>query len=139
MPSSSESAMKHHFSSKARSSHGFLLCALAVLACSSGGGSDEYVSGVALGLSTVDRVLGFEQVSATPAQSDWTLGPGSSGTLTSSSTHSEGSSSLQLSNVGWAQIQSVRIGPLGQVATSAKLDLRVSGSGTIPWGDVILQ
>jgi hypothetical protein len=115
------------------------LPALVALACSAGDGGDEPLSNSELGLSTADRVLGFEQVSGTPAQSDWILGPGSSGSVTSSTTRSEGSTSLQLSNVGWAQLQSVRIGPLGQVATNAKLDLKVAGSGTIPWGDVILQ
>jgi len=130
--------MKIHFSSKNRLVRRLVLPALAALACSGIDDSESTLSTFELGIS-VDRVLGFEVVSSNPAQSDWVFGPGSSGSLSSSTTHTEGLKSLQISNLGWAQVQSTRIGPLGQVGANATFDLRVSGSGSIPWGDVILQ
>jgi len=130
--------MKAHFASRNRLVRRLILPALAALACSGGDASEESLSIVESGIS-VDQVLGFEVVSSNQTQSDWILGPGSSGSLSSSTTHTQGLKSLQISNLGWAQIQSTRIGPLGQVGTNATLDLRVSGTGTIPWGDVILQ
>ena len=86
-------------------------------------------------LTTADRVLGFESVST-----DWALAPGSSGTLSASTQHTEGAVSAQIAGLGWAQLQStVLIGPLGTTSTNATFDLMVLGSGTIPWGDVVLQ
>jgi len=130
--------MKAHFASRNRLVRRLVLPALAALACSGGDASEESLSTLELGIS-VDQVLGFEVVSSNPAQSDWVFGPGSSGSLSSSTTHTEGLKSLQISNLGWAQIQSTRIGPLGQVGANATFDIRVSGTGTIPWGDAILQ
>jgi hypothetical protein len=86
-------------------------------------------------LTTADRVLGFESVST-----DWALAPGSSGTLSASTQHTEGAVLAQIAGLGWAQLQStVLIGPLGTTSTNATFDLMVLGSGTIPWGDVVLQ
>src|SRR5688572_3519688 len=84
-------------------------------------------------LTSVDRVLGFESVGA-----DWTLAPGSSGTLTSETQHTEGTTSAKVSGLGWAQLQSTTlIGPLGATSNTATFDIMVLGTGTIPWGDVI--
>jgi hypothetical protein len=133
--------MNTHFAPKRSLIQIALVSALAALACSGFDESvDEPLSSVSLGISTAERVLAYERVASTPSQSDWSFGPGSSGSISSSSTiRSEGSTSLKLSNVGWAQLQSVRIGPLGQVGSNATFDVRIEGSGSIPWGDVILQ
>src|SRR5687768_16336724 len=86
-------------------------------------------------LTSADRVLGFESVAG-----DWTLAPGSSGVLSSDPLHTEGAASARVSGLGWAQIQwSVPLGPLGPTSNTASFDVTVLGSGTIPWGDIILQ
>jgi hypothetical protein len=110
-----------------------------VLACSGIDEREESISSAGHSLSTVERVLGFERVASTASQSDWFFGPGSTGSITPSTTRTEGATSLQLANVAWAQLQSVRLGPLGQIAPQVTFDLSISGAGSVPWGDVILQ
>lgn len=131
--------MKARLSSRRRFARILIIPAVAALACSGGDVPDEPVGLLQQRLTTVERVLGFEKVSSNASQSDWFFGPGSTGTISSSTTHTEGVTSLQIANVGWAQVQSVRVGPLGQVATTATLDLRVAGTGNLAWGDIILQ
>jgi RHS repeat-associated protein len=108
-----------------------------VLSCSSDQTWDEPGAVEEGALSATDlRVLGFERVSATPSASDWTLASGSSGVLSQATAHTEGARSLGVANVGWAQLVSARIGPLGIVSQKLSLDLLVPGSGSLAWGDV---
>ena len=86
-------------------------------------------------LTSNDRILGFERVSATPAQSDWTT---TGGALSASASATQGAKALGLANIGWAQLQSAPLSALGSVGAKVKFDLRVPGTGTIPWGDVQL-
>jgi len=107
---------------------------VATVACSTSERTRENSASIRQQL-TLPGVLGFEQVA-----SDWSLAPGSgSAVLTSTNAHTEGASAARVSNLGWAKLQSVRIGPLGATGTSARFDIRVEGTGTIPWGDVSMQ
>jgi hypothetical protein len=64
------------------------------------------------------RIFGFEAVG--PGSSDWTT---SSGTLSQSTRHVEGSSSLAIANGGNAEIKSAALSSLGPVADKVTLDL----------------
>ena len=78
-------------------------------------------------LTTNERILGFERVSATPSESDWLT---TGGSLSSASPATEGAHALGIANIGWAQLESSPLSALGSVSTSLKLDVRIPGSGT---------
>jgi len=83
-----------------------------------GAGETDDIETIRSELTVAQRVLTFERVSSTPSQSDWILGPGSSGTISSTTTRTEGARALQIANLGFAQLQSVLIGPVGQFTPS---------------------
>lgn len=87
-------------------------------------------------LSSNQHILGFERVSSDPTQSDWVT---TGGGLSSSATFTEGSHALGIANIGWAQLTSAPLSALGSVSSSVRFDVRVPGSGPIPWGDVQLS
>jgi hypothetical protein len=112
-----------------------LLAAGTLGACSGEITPPEEVETAQQGLMTFQRVLGYETPSV-----DWLLGPGSSATVSSTTTHTEGATALRVANFGWAQLQSARIGPIGSFSPStASFDVRVDGSGSLPWGDCLFQ
>lgn len=104
-------------------------------ACGDQRSSDEDVGASQQRLTSNQRILGFERVSSDPAQSDWTA---TGGALSSSATSTEGTHSLGVGNIGWAQLTSAPLTALGSVSAGVRFDLRVPGTGVIPWGDVQL-
>jgi hypothetical protein len=97
--------------------------------------SEPEAGSVRQNLTTNERILGFERVSAAPADSDWKT---SGGLLSTGAPPSEGAQALGISNIGWALLESAPLSALGAVSSSAKLDVRLPGTGTVPWGDVQL-
>ncbi len=74
-------------------------------------------------------LLGFESPVA-----DWSS---PTGTLSQSSTHSQGSASLAVRNSGWTEISSVALSSLGTVGGILNYDIRVPAS--VSWGETRAQ
>lgn len=92
---------------------------VALAACSSEPTSGESLGSSSQALtSSQQRILGFESVGS--GSSDWTS---SAGTLTQSTRHVEGASSLAIANGGNAEIKSAALSSLGPVADKLSLDL----------------
>lgn len=107
-----------------------IFCGVACLACSSAGGTDEVVVQQRAALSPGQvRVLGFESPVA-----DWSS---PTGTLSQSSTHSQGSASLAVRNSGWTEISSVPLSSLGTVGGILNYDIRIPAS--VSWGETRAQ
>jgi hypothetical protein len=107
-----------------RNSRGLGAIATLFVACSGDVPSESTLGEVDGALSSLaQRILGCERVSSTPSQSDWTLASGSSGALSSSSQHTEGSKSLGISNLGYAKIVSAPMDALGAVSSTLSFDV----------------
>jgi RHS repeat-associated protein len=88
-------------------------------ACSSDQGAREIVGSASQALTSVQqRVLGFEAVGS--GSTDWTT---SSGTLSQSARHADGSGSLAIAHGGNATITSAALSSLGAVANKISVDL----------------
>lgn len=93
--------------------------------CARSEGADEPLGRVRAQLTDVQaRVLGFEQAN------DWSS---SSGTLASSSTRSQGNTSLAVALGGWTVIDSVQLSTLANVRDTLSYDIYLPGTPT--WGE----
>ena len=105
---------------------GILAVGLAVGGCGSGEQTESELATSAEELTaSQSRVLGFEA-----ATTDWRT---SAGTLSSSTTHSQGSTSLGIRPNGWTELTSVRLSGLGDVNNTFKYDIRIPS--TLVWGE----
>jgi hypothetical protein len=101
---------------------------VALYACSGDGenGSGESIGGFSEALTTAQsRVLGFETPTA-----DWTT---NAGTLSSSTTRSQGAQSLGIRPNGWTELTSIPLSSLGNVNSTFRYDVRIP---SLPvWGE----
>lgn len=103
--------------------------AIVLAACSSGHPLGERVGSTSQALTPAQqRILGFESVGGGSA--DWTS---TSGTLSQSTQHVEGSGSLAISNSGSTTITSAALSSLGPVADRLTLDLLLPAVQPNPW------
>ena len=91
---------------------------MALVACSDQASPPEVVGQSSQALTSAQqRILGFESVGA--GSTDWTT---TSGTLSQSTRHAEGSGSLAIANGGNAEIKSAALSSLGPVADKLTLE-----------------
>jgi hypothetical protein len=84
------------------------------------GAGEVQVTAQPLGAVDIDRVLGFEAATV----SDWSIVQSGPGTLSTSTTSSQGSRSLAVASHGYVPVQSVALPFLGaRVATAIHYDI----------------
>lgn len=107
------------------------LAAVGTAACGSGSERERAASASAalLGDAATTRILGFESLG------DWSIQQGP-GTLSLSTVHTQGSSSLALTGPAYTVVQSANLSTLGNVGTTLAVDYQVPS--TLSWGTLAL-